>query len=282
MKKKLLFYVTILLFCLPLTGCKLKVVTPLYTMTEDEEAAVVTYAAKVVGKYNALQGDGLRRVYKWQIDKLRPVEEPEEEEQTEEETPEEEEGVQNEDGSVTYSDGRTVYPNGMVLNAAGEVIVNPTDGSEAVAPAQADAAATQAPSASVNDILGIGNINIKYNGFTLGANYKEGDYLSLTPSSGNKYLIMHFSLENPAAEGVYVDILSKHPTFSLSVDGAQGVRNSSTILLYDLTTLQSTLPAGSTTEAVLLFEIPKDSGSEASNLVLQMTVNDNLYNVVLN
>ena len=83
-KKKLLFYSAILTFCLPMMGCS-KIVTPLYTMTEDEEAAVVTYAAKVVGKYNAHQGDGLRRVYKWQLDNLRPTEE----EVTEEETTEE-------------------------------------------------------------------------------------------------------------------------------------------------------------------------------------------------
>ena len=98
---------------------------------------------------------------------------------------------------------------------------------------------------------------------------------------GNHYLIMKFSLVNSGSKEANVDILSKHPSFSVSVDGSELIRNSSTILLYDLATFQGTIAAGEKADTVLLFEVPEDIGKKKSDLVLQMTVNNTLYNIVL-
>lgn len=243
MKKRIQLFALILIFSLPMTGCSL--IPSMYEMTEEEEAEIVAYAAKVVGKYNGRQGDGMVRVSEADF----PQPEPEEPEEPE--VPEDEQ-ENTDSGSAGTSDETETTP------------------------------ADEGTKAMLSDALGINNIDIGYEGFTFGNNYTEGDYLSLTPASGTHYLVMNFSLKNNGSKEAEVDVLSKHPTFTVSVDGSERIRNSSTILLYDLATFQGTIAAGGQADTVLLFEVPKDIGKKKSSLILQMTVDTTLYNIVLN
>ena len=59
--KKGISVLLIAFLSLSLTGCGL--IPSLYSMTDEEEDQIVSYASKVVSKYNTLQGDGITRVY---------------------------------------------------------------------------------------------------------------------------------------------------------------------------------------------------------------------------
>lgn len=124
-------------------------------------------------------------------------------------------------------------------------------------------------------------ISFSYQGINISSSYVEGDYLSLTPDKGYDYLIMQFQLTNTNAEDTMVDILSKHPSFTVTVDGATVAKNEQTILLMDLATFQSTIAAGSTHNAVLLFQVPSGSASAESQVELQVKVGDADYDISL-
>ena len=302
MKKRYVRLTAVLLLSFLLTGCQL--VTPMYEMTPEEEAAIVAYSAKIISKYNQKQGDGMTRVYKKDMLEAEKVGEAEEAnpEETPEEGSEEDEGVEPMEGQTVNDEGYIVNVDGAILlDAEGKPVKakkassksETVEGEEGEGEPQEEqngadpeSGSTQgqtagAPETTIVEALALENISVDYKGFEFSNNYKEGDYLSLTPGEGKKYLIMHFTLTNTAAGETYIDILSKHPSFAVMVDGSEPMKNESTILLYDLTTFQWKVPAGSSTDAVLLFQVPADLGSDASALTLQMTLDGSLYNISL-
>ncbi len=309
MKKRCMKAAAILLMMVLLTGCQ--IVELVYEMTPEEEAQIVAYASKIISKYNAKQGDGMCRVYnkemialeKGELEFEQPPEEESEEEteektsETEEEEEEEknpsEEETEKDKDQVELQEGQSVNEAGYIVNVDGSLLMdsegkpvkaNSSSSVNAAASQTANAntaAAENVATASITEALGIDTVEIAYQGFTISRNYKEGDYLSLSPSEGKQYLIMNFSLKNPSNEEKYIDILSQHPSFKVSVDGSERVKNESTILLYDLTTFQWRIPAGESTDAVLLFQIPSTVGSSSSTISLQLTLNDTVYEIEL-
>lgn len=232
--KKGISVLLIAFLSLSLTGCGL--IPSLYSMTDEEEDQIVSYASKVVSKYNTLQGDGITRVYSSDYEK--------EEDKTEETTDDIAEEEPTSQGETDVVEDTTKY---VTLDAA----------------------------------LEQPGISFSYQGLNVSSSYVEGDYLSLTPDKGYDYLIMQFQLTNTNAEETMIDILSKHPSFTVTVDGATVAKNEQTILLMDLATYQSTIEAGGTANAVLLFQVPTGSASSESSVVLQVKVGGADYDISL-
>ena len=232
--KKGISVLLIAFLSLSLTGCGL--IPSLYSMTDEEEDQIVSYASKVVSKYNTLQGDGITRVYSSDYEK--------EEDKTEETTDDIAEEEPTSQGETDVVEDTTKY---VTLDAA----------------------------------LEQPGISFSYQGLNVSSSYVEGDYLSLTPDKGYDYLIMQFQLTNTNAEETMIDILSKHPAFTVTVDGATVAKNEQTILLMDLATYQSTIEAGGTANAVLLFQVPTGSASSESSVALQVKVGGADYDISL-
>ncbi|MBQ1902719.1 MAG: hypothetical protein II169_09280 [Lachnospiraceae bacterium] len=232
--KKGISVLLIAFLSLSLTGCGL--IPSLYSMTDEEEDQIVSYASKVVSKYNTLQGDGITRVYSSDYEK--------EEDKTEETTDDIAEEEPTSQGETDVVEDTTKY---VTLDAA----------------------------------LEQPGISFSYQGLNVSSSYVEGDYLSLTPDKGYDYLIMQFQLTNTNAEETMIDILSKHPSFTVTVDGATVAKNEQTILLMDLATYQSTIEAGGTANAVLLFQVPTGSASSESSVALQVKVGGADYDISL-
>lgn len=232
--KKGISVLLIAFLSLSLTGCGL--IPSLYSMTDEEEDQIVSYASKVVSKYNTLQGDGITRVYSSDYEK--------EEDKTEETTDDIAEEEPTSPGETDVVEDTTKY---VTLDAA----------------------------------LEQPGISFSYQGLNVSSSYVEGDYLSLTPDKGYDYLIMQFQLTNTNAEETMIDILSKHPSFTVTVDGATVAKNEQTILLMDLATYQSTIEAGGTANAVLLFQVPTGSASSESSVALQVKVGGADYDISL-
>lgn len=232
--KKGISVLLIAFLSLSLTGCGL--IPSLYSMTDEEEDQIVSYASKVVSKYNTLQGDGITRVYSSDYEK--------EEDKTEETTDDIAEEEPTSQGETDVVEDTTKY---VTLDAT----------------------------------LEQPGISFSYQGLNVSSSYVEGDYLSLTPDKGYDYLIMQFQLTNTNAEETMIDILSKHPSFTVTVDGATVAKNEQTILLMDLATYQSTIEAGGTANAVLLFQVPTGSASSESSVALQVKVGGADYDISL-
>lgn len=134
---------------------------------------------------------------------------------------------------------------------------------------------------SLSEILGLNGVDVSYTGAELATSWEEGGYISLTPSEGAQYLVLHFTLNNPGAEDAACDVLSTKSVFQVSWNGGQKIPAQTTILLSDLGTFQGTVPAGGSAEALLLFEVPLSGGDSVDSIALQVICNEVRWNVDL-
>lgn len=226
-----------------LTGCG----DEMYPLTEEEENTVVTYAAHIVAKYNKSQTEGL--VY------IAP--EPEEEKVKEDV----EEPVQEPEAPQESADASQPQ--------------QPETTDQQVAPEE------MAVTASVNEALGLGEVEAVYQGYEVKDHYVEGDYYSVDANAGKRFVVMHFDLTNKAAEAMNCDILSAGPVFTLQVNGSSRVEADTTILLDDLSTLSTNLEPGQTVQTVLLFQVSDEVAEEIRNIDLSVYVNQTEYQLGL-
>jgi hypothetical protein len=91
--------------------------------------------------------------------------------------------------------------------------------------------------------------------------YKEGTYYSVTPGTGDSFVVMKFVVENITDETIDLDILSEAPRFRICTDGSSWVEEADTLLVYDLSTYMGSLAPGESKELVLLFETSLPDGT---------------------
>ncbi len=233
-----------LLMVVLLTGCG---ATPVIELTGEEEDIITLYAAKVVAKHNVRLAQGLVR-YKG----------------TDEDTKEEvavssKEMALNDSGSEESTDtGEEATP-------------------EEAATAEADAGAS---AASLNEIFAVEGIDFSYDRAAFEADYIFNNYYHLTPEAGSCYLIMYFNVTNTTDESVDVDLYSRDPHFTASVDGSS-YDSEMTILPNDLATYLTTIKGKGSDSAVLLFEVPDGGTKDIGSVKLQVKVGDTAYDVSL-
>lgn len=249
MKRNLVCIAVSLMMCIMFTGCS--VVEPMYTLTEEEEDAIVAYSAKIISKYNRRQGDGFTRVTK-------PKEEKESYSETETPAPAPEE---NTDLSIEGGEGTAEGGSATSGDGSRHEAVNPI---------------------TFEDAFGLSNASITYNGFTISDHYMEDNVISLDAKEGKDFLCMKFTITGKDADVVMVDILSLHPRFHLYTDASNVVDNDNTVLMHDMATFQDAVSAEKGSDVVLLFQVPKGSVSEdADNLALTMTMDGKDYDIIL-
>ncbi len=204
------------------------------TLTGDEEAVIVNYAAHVVSKFNTRQPDGLVHVPEERYQEKTSEDMPDGEERD----TQEEEDTEN-DGQE-HSSGRPDGNNGS--SASGN---------------------TQ--SVSLTEALGIDGVTAECSKAELAPSYVKPDYYSLDASAGKTFLILNILLTNTSENDIDCDMLSRRVGFVAEVNGNVRTAANTTILLNDLGTYQGTIPAGQSVETVLLFEVPADI-TEVSSL----------------
>ncbi len=217
----------------------------LYEMTPEEQAAVVSYAAQAVAKFNNFQKDGEVHVNKDVLE-----------------------------SGGTQQTNRA--PAGQAAEQKEQV------SAEAAAPSQETAnsqnTAAQNPSsdaqtsATIGQALDLGVVRADYTGSSLCNTYKKSDSYAVDTSAGAQLLVLNVKLTNQSAEDLYIDILSMTPTFQVTVNGEHTAPAQTTILPDDLSTYQGNLAAGASGNTVLLFEIPQEIQT-VSDLQLRVTMN---------
>lgn len=211
-----------------------------YNLTESEENVIVNYSAHVVTKYNTYQKEGLTYV------------EPEDtEEVTAEETTEQVTGEQGTESSVNPG--------------------TDAEGVETETEAQEPVAAT----ATLSELFGAPGVEITYMGARVDGSYLEGDYYAMYPDAGNVYVILSVNLTNTTETPVDIDILSGMPEFTAVVNGAVRVPAEVTVLNDDFGTFQQTIMGGTTSETVLIFQVP-NSVTAVDSLELYVQLDDNI------
>ncbi len=225
---------------LTLSGCG----ETLYVLTPGEEAAVISYAAHTVAKYNTYQQDG--EVYV-------PPEIPDSEEAAENDTPDMEEQETEQEMSETESGN---------MATAGS-----TEAGEQAASTLAEA-------------LDLGVIAADYAGCSLCTTYEKSDVYAVDAEPGQQLLVLKVNLLNQVDQDLHIDILAMTPEFRAVINGTETVAAQTTILPNDLSTYQQDILAGATNETILLFQISQDI-QEISSIQLKVTMNGSNYTVNL-
>lgn len=111
---------------------------------------------------------------------------------------------------------------------------------------------------------------------------EELGVLSVSASSGKKLLVLHFQFINNTEQEQSVDIASqKELSFRITVNGDYR-RNAMTVLLLDdMTTLKETLPAGESTNAVLIIEVEQESIEQIDSISLNLKNDVKAYTIQL-
>lgn len=219
----------------------------LYEMTPEEEAAVVSYAAHAVSKYNTFQQDGEIYIQKEEVALT---------EETETE--------------IDKTEIDKTEPDGWV-----EPLVEEDAEAE---PAETAGKVTEG--ATLTEALDLGVIRAEYMGNALYKTYKKSDVFAIDAREGKQLLVLDVNLTNTIDQDLHIDILAMTPTFSAVINGSETVPLQTTILPDDLSTYQQDILAGATNAAVLVFEIPQDI-REVSSIQLKVTMNGNNFTVNL-
>lgn len=209
-----------------------------YELEDNEREIIVNYAAHIIAKYNVKQPEGYRYVYVPEEETLLE----EEEEQPAEETDQTEQPAEGEPAESADSQGE---------------------------------GASQEPSVTLSEALGLTDINAVYTGAELTDNYN-----SVVPDAGKKLLILHVTLQNPGTEDADCDILSLLPTFRAKVNGTEETTAELTILTENLSTWEDPIPAGGSVDTIILFQLSDTQISSVDQLEMKVTVGQNTSRVV--
>lgn len=228
--------------CLGMTGCGENMIPEL---TESEMQTIGEYAAFTLMKYDASNRS--------RIVELPPEREPEVPAQTEpENSPEPEE------------------PSGM----------GPVDDTPVT-----DNTGEKDPG-SMEEVLGLAaGVSVSYVDAQVCDKYPEDEEvgsLAASASAGKKLLVLRFRFANNTEQEQTVDLASqKELSFRITVNGDYR-RNAMTVLLLDdMTMLKETIPAGGSTEAVLMIEVEQGSMEEISSIALNLKNDAKAYTIQL-
>ncbi|MDD6480973.1 MAG: hypothetical protein PUF65_01670 [Lachnospiraceae bacterium] len=217
--------------------------TPLYVMTEEEEDAVVEYAAYTLAKHNIYQKDGMTDAV---------LTEEESESQEPESTEEPKEDTQTSTGET----GASVAENGTEDSQAGQISLAAAIGHE-------------------------DNLEVTCDGYKVADTYKEGSYLALNPDMGKKLVVMNFIVKNPGKKAVKLDMVSLGASYYASINGEGKIAETTFFGSKSLSSFDGKIKAGKSEKLVLLFQIPEENAKNISSTGLYVTMDGVTYSVTI-
>lgn len=218
--------------------------TQVYELTEEEEAVIVHYSAHAVTKFNKRQPEGILNVAALKVRMEEREKRREEEKQQQEQEEQQKPAV----------DEKQDTPAGTPQDGSGE---QPQE--------------EQVNYVSLSQALQLGGVDAVYRGHEITAAYTESSSYMVRADSGNELLVLHVSLKNAGSSKAKCDILSKMPSFRLTVNDELSVTADTSILLNDLGTYQGNIKAGDTAETVLLFQVKEGTVKKIKSMDLEVT-----------
>lgn len=217
-----------------MTGCG-----EMPNLSQDETELISEYAVGVLLKYDTAHGRRLVDTSGYEL----PVEEPEPEEPAAEpEEPAEEEQPEAEEPAVV-------------------------DVSQ-------DEEQTEPTVTSVEQYYGIPNIMITYQGCEMADSYPptgEGDtlFFSMDATQGSQLLVLKFNAQNLSSEDQALNMLGYGATFRVSVNGEPSKGALATMLVNDMQTYDSIIPASTSVDLVSIVEVPQGTNPETIDFILR-------------
>lgn len=132
---------------------------------------------------------------------------------------------------------------------------------------------------TLQEVLNIPGLEIQNTGYNIVDEYPESGEseevmaVDVRAASGKKLLIMKYTITNNSGNNLECDLFSKDISCNITVNGTVKADSMLTMLLNDLGTLKMEIEAGTSYEAVQVFEVP-----ENVTAVEQLELNMNMGN----
>lgn len=133
---------------------------------------------------------------------------------------------------------------------------------------------TQPIASSVEQYYGIPNIMITYQGCEIADSYPpagEGEtlFFSMDATPGKKLLVLRFNAQNLSVEDQTLNMLGYGATFRVSVNGEPSKGALATMLVNDMQTYNSVIPANSSVDLVSIVEVPQGTDPVTIDFILR-------------
>lgn len=262
--KKLWCLLAILTMTFVLTGCSD------IDLTEEENRMIAEYAADLLLKYDSEYQESLLED-EFDTEELTTEETSSEEMTTEvttEATTEEPttEEITTEEPSTEVQDGE--------MDDTSDVSGNDSSESE-------DASIPPSDTGSIVDIadmVGIADASITYNRCMFLDRYpsldQDGTFIYLEADPGYKLVVVKFDITNHSSHDTTIDLLNTDIDYRLVMNGNKAAKPMLTILMDDLGTFSSAVPANSEQSAVLVFQMSDNLVDKIESLIIRVTYQD--------
>lgn len=228
-----------------LSGCG----EELAELTPEEEAAVISYSAHVISKYNKRQTDGIIRVPNQLLEEAEAaVQEPEQPEPMPEEFAEE--PVEETSEEPAEESGET---------DSAPIDTTPID--------------TSTPEVDLGQFVHLADgLTAAWTYTEVSDHYVDSNAMSITAGRNKVYVILTIDIKNNTGSAIPCDVLQYGPVFHLWTNGKGKTPNAVTILLNDFSTFQGTVPAGQTVSTKLFFQKSLSGVSPEDSYELDVTL----------
>lgn len=144
----------------------------------------------------------------------------------------------------------------------------------AVVDVSQDEEESQPAVSSVEQYYGISNITISYTGYETAASYPpqaegEAPFFSMDATPGTDLLVLKFNAQNQTGEDQSLNLLGCGARFRVSVNGEASKGALATMLVNDMQTFDSVIPANSAVEMVTIVEVPQGTGVDSIDMILR-------------
>lgn len=262
--KKLWCLLAILTMTFVLTGCSD------IDLTEEENRMIAEYAADLLLKYDSeyqeslLEDEsGTEELTTEEASSEEMTTEVTTEATTEEPTTEE---ITTEEPSTEVQDGE--------MDDTSDVSGNDSSESE-------DASIPPSDTGSIVDIadmVGIADASITYNRCMFLDRYpsldQDGTFIYLEADPGYKLVVVKFDITNHSSHDTTIDLLNTDIDYRLVMNGNKAAKPMLTILMDDLGTFSSAVPANSEQSAVLVFQMSDNLVDKIESLIIRVTYQD--------
>lgn len=130
---------------------------------------------------------------------------------------------------------------------------------------------------------GTENFSISYVGYEVTDSYPNtGDdiFMAMDATQGKVLLVTKYNVTNISGQTEKLDMFSKQAKFRLNLNGKR-YQSQYTLLLDDLSMYKGDIDAGAIIDTVLIFEIPETEASNISDMVLSITVGNEVSSMQL-
>ncbi len=157
-------------------------------------------------------------------------------------------------------------------NTPEDVMQNPEPAGNEAAPEQED----DGYAADFADVMGLSGIDISLDGFSVVDKYPESTegtdtFLSIDASAGTKLMVAHLTVTNLSGQEAQIDTISRSDLhYKMIMDGAGRQNTLVTLLDDDFSTMNKTLEAGQSLQAVLVSQISEELAASVTGMEIEV------------